>query len=291
MSAPELFVGITAWDSAAFLDACLDSLRRTMEGIDCRVCVIDNESEDDTAGTARRHGAEVVVARCSQADALNRLAEMSNSPRTLLMHSDVVFVADDWFPRCAAKLCGDVALVSPEDIGCGDFTRPWGAGMPESSFLLFNTATLRRLKRTFWRRCWRVPIPGRRIDFYGDHVTYRLPADLRERGRKAFLMDVHVSSEAEFAWFEPAGSFKYWRPLWGRLRYGLGNFYSIDGALTHYHNWFDRLHTLSRSGELNPLESHPPEGGVPVAFIADYSRRFLADYAAGRVELPEVQAP
>lgn len=280
----DLFVGVTSWNSADFLRACLTSLRRTAP--ECEICVFDNMSEDGSAAVARDLGAGVIVRRASQPDALNVLSENSRRPFTLLIHADVVFLAGNWFEIMTSHLDSKVGLVSPEDVGCGDFTRPWGAGMPESSFLLFSTAVLRRLRRTVWRKRWRVPIPGRRIDFDGEHITYRLPGELSRIGSGMFLTNVHPAHLGTDTYFSPPVPFKYWRENWGNRRYGLGNFYSVDGVITHYHNWFDRIGVLD--SEDAPEASFPADGGLPVAFVKDYSRRFLADFAAGSIELPEV---
>src|SRR5688500_6492711 len=98
---PELFVGITMWHSGLFLPHCLRSLRPTTVGLRVTVGVVDNRSTDDSVEIARQHGSEVEVTHCSQAVALNRLLSRSRAARTLLLHSDVVFVGPRWFEVCA----------------------------------------------------------------------------------------------------------------------------------------------------------------------------------------------
>ena len=280
MTRIDLFVGITSWNSALFLPHCLDSLRRTTEGLRTHICVLDNASGDDSAGLARQGGAEVVVRRCTQPEALQELVRRASGSYTLLLHADVILLANDWFERCAAHLRGSTVLVSPEDIGCGPLTRPFGRGMPESSFLLFDTAGLRRARRLVWRRWHRLPLPRREFDFSGGHVTHNIPARLAERNLSWQPMNVYVSNAEPEPLFIPDPDVSLWSEELGHLRYGLGNFYGLDGTITHYHNWYDRVIT-ARAAETGRSRRE-----FPAAFINAYSQRFLADYRAGRVDLP-----
>jgi glycosyltransferase involved in cell wall biosynthesis len=280
----DLFVGITSWNSALFLPHCLDALRRTTSGIRTRICVIDNASSDASASLARERGAEVVVRSCTQVEALQQLVRSSRSRFTLLLHADVIVLAPDWFERCTARLGGNTVLISPEDIGCGPFTRPFGAGMPESSFLLFETAGLRRARNLVWRRRYRLPVPRRELDFYGDHVTHNIPRRLAQQGLTWQPMNVYISNAEREPLFIPDPDVTLWNDELGHLRYGLGNFYGIDGCITHYHNWYDRVIT-ARAGQGSSTPSKAKRE-FPAAFINAYSQRFLADYQAGSIDLP-----
>src|SRR2546428_10390011 len=115
----ELFVGITTFNSARFLDACLGSLRATTCADATEIVVLDNASTDDTVQVARRHRAEVRVRRCTQANALNWLFGRSRSRFALLLHADVVVLSPRWFEVCRPHLDGPCALVSPTDVGLG----------------------------------------------------------------------------------------------------------------------------------------------------------------------------
>src|SRR4051794_38439005 len=115
----ELFVGVTTWNSELFLEHCLRSIRKTTDGLNARIGVVDNRSTDRSVEIAKDFGAEVRIEYCSQAIALNRLLSMSDGRRTLLLHSDVILLSPKWYPVCNARMTGNVALVSPEDIGCG----------------------------------------------------------------------------------------------------------------------------------------------------------------------------
>jgi glycosyltransferase involved in cell wall biosynthesis len=123
----DLFVGVTTWNSEFLLEHCLRSIHRTTEGLRIRIGVLDNFSSDRSVEVAREMGAEVRVERCSQAIALNRLLSMSRARHTLLIHSDVILLSSDWFAICSRRLTGPIALVAPEDIGCGPLTRPYGS--------------------------------------------------------------------------------------------------------------------------------------------------------------------
>ena len=281
----KLFVGITTWNSELLLPLCLDSVRRTAPAAE--VVVLDNESTDATQEIARSFGARVLSWSCGQADALNALAAISTRPYTALIHADVVFVSPRWVETVVARLNGDVALVSPEDIGCGPYTRPWGKGMPESSFMCFVTARMEALKVRRWLRRFRIPYYRKGVDFYGDHITYNLPRRLMEAGLDWVPMGVHVSEHLREPFYVPDFPLQHWLPQFGHLRYGLGNFYSLDGVVTHYHNWYDRR--VDKTKQFDPRETLEINGGgVPVAFLKAYTENFMNDYAQGKLVLPDV---
>ena len=280
--ASELFIGITSWNSQMFLPTCLQAIRATTAHLQVRVCVVDNVSSDASARIAEEHGAEVISRSCTQPEALNLLLRRSREPHTLLMHADVVLLHPHWYELCQARLSPEVALVSPEDIGCGPLTRPFGVGKPESSFLFFRTEALRRCRRLVWHRHSRIPLPRREFNFSGGHVTHHMPALLEREGLRWFPMKVHVSNREEIPLYVPSEPPPIWSEELGHLHYGLGNFYGIGDDVTHYHNWYDRV--VSRTPQ--PEGSGKLRREFPGEFIRQYSERFLADYQAGRVDLP-----
>ena len=103
----DLFVGVTTWNSEQFIAHCLRSIVKTTSGLRIRIGVVDNLSRDRSAEIARGFGADVRRENCSQAIALNRLLSMSTGRYTLLVHSDVVLLAPNWFAACTARLAGD----------------------------------------------------------------------------------------------------------------------------------------------------------------------------------------
>lgn len=285
MSAPELFIGITTWNSATFLRASLAGIRNTTDAKRTRVVVLDNQSTDDTVAVAKSFAAEVVVRPSSQVVALMDLFNWSRSELTLLIHADVVLLGERWLDVCRTHLTGNVALVSPEDIGCGPYTRPWGKGMPESSFLLFRTSLARKIREwRGWRRRLGIRLPYRGIDLTGDHITYNLPKRLHERGLAWTPMKVLTSRRMP----EPIYTARFDAPMWtpelANYRYGLGNFYALDGVVTHYHNWYERAleDVTPDSDRTLPAQS----GGLPLAFLKTYSQNFLADFARDAVDIP-----
>jgi len=284
--ARELCVGITSWNSALFLGLCIDAIRLTTSNLDSRIIVADNGSSDASVEIAREHGAEVVSSRGSQAMALNMLLNMSRSRRTLLIHSDVILLSRNWYDICNRCLTDKCALVSPEDIGCGPYTRPWGVGKPESSFLLFDTEMAKSMRQWYWRQRFKMRLPHRALDLFGEHVTYNLPAVLRRGGLTWTMMEVHTSTEEAEPFYAPHFKTKYWNELWGRLRYELGNFYSINGIITHYHNWFDRVQEANVP--IDSTEMVPREGGFPLAFLKLYTDRFLSDLRTGAIIIPKL---
>ena len=283
---PDIFIGITSWNSELFLGHCLRALHLTSDDVNKQIVVLDNSSGDRSADIARDLGATVIVKSFDQADALNYLFKLSKSRYTLLMHSDVIMLSDKWFPLCISKVSDNVALVSPEDIGCGPYTRPFGIGMPESSFLFCDTNKLKKTAFTLWRQRYRVPVPHRVLDFYGEHITHNIPARLAKAGLTWFAMNVHVSDNVDEPIYQPGFSPRTWSEELAHLRYGLGNFYSIDGVITHYHNWFDRA-------QLNvPNASHEEHRcGIPLAYIRSYTEAFLSDFIIRRLIFPSIVPP
>lgn len=284
--AGDLFVGVTSWNSEAFLGSCLAAVRRHTDERRTRLVVLDNYSTDRSVEIARSHDARVVTRHSGQSMAFGDLFNFSRAEFTLLLHADVVLLTSAWFDACARHLDGTTALVSPEDIGCGPFTRPWGGGMPESSFLLFHTRLARKTRITMYRRRFRLRLPFRTLDLNGDHLTYNLPARLAEHGLSWKAMSVHTSQRLAEPIYTPQFDVPLWRPELAHYQYGLGNFYSIEGVVTHYHNWFERaLEGVTDDSQ----QTLPPEsGGLPLAFLKRYSENFLSDLGAGRLRIPNV---
>jgi glycosyltransferase involved in cell wall biosynthesis len=284
----ELFVGITSWNSEKFLPHCLESLSNTIGPITKRVVVLDNSSVDSSPDVARNFGAEVIVKKMHQPDALNVLLSMSRSKYTLLIHPDVIFLSARWYAACLNRMKDNVALISPQDIGCGPYTRPWGQGMPESSFMLFDTTKIRKARSFRWVRKFRLRLPVRRLDLYHPNVTHGLPGHLQRSGLAWVPMKVHTSKVVQQpVYSRPVGA-QVWNDELAYLQYGMGNFYSIGGIITHYHNWFDRA-LDDRTG--NPEETFRSAGGIPLEYVRAYSDAFIDDYRAHRVSLPDVAVP
>ena len=144
-------------------------------GNNYQIHVIDNDSTDRTVELATAAGAEVYVQKCSQAEALNLIVARSNAKCTLLIHSDIMMLEENWFAECQIELDAEVILLSPQDIGCGPYTRPFGIGMPESFFLFFDTEKSRKARITRWNRRIRFPYRKRVVDYFGPHVTHNIP--------------------------------------------------------------------------------------------------------------------
>jgi hypothetical protein len=102
-------------------------------------------------------------------------------------------------------------------------------------------------------------------------------------------MRVHASPGEPAPVYTPPFTPEYWSEALGRLRYGMGNFYSLDGDITHYHNWFDRV---PKDVPLDSLETTDGAGkGLPSAYLSLTTRRFLEDLEAGRLVLPDAHEP
>jgi glycosyltransferase involved in cell wall biosynthesis len=280
----DLFVGITTWNSELLLEHCLRSVQRTTDGLAKRVGVVDNCSTDRSVEIARDMGAYVRVERCSQAIALNQLLASSNARHTLLIHSDVILISPDWYTICSKHLTERVALISPEDIGCGPLTRPYGVDMPESCFLLFDTAMAKRARTVRWVRRGGVRWPCLRLDLDHYYVTHNLPATLGRCGYSWCRMKVHASPKEATSAYSPGFTPEYWSDDLSYLRYAMGNFYSLDGCIIHYHNWFDRI---PKDIPLDSVDTTEGNGkGLPLAFLSLGTRRVIQDLDADRLRLP-----
>ena len=102
-------------------------------------------------------------------------------------------------------------------------------------------------------------------------------------------MTVLVSDRVKEPIYTPRFKGAIWTEELGQLRYGLGNFYSLDGVITHYHNWYDRVaQDIDDECELTT----PPEGkGFPLVYIKKYTEAFIADYMSRNVRLPAINQP
>lgn len=284
---PDLFIGITTWDDAHVLPDCLDALARTLGGVRYEVEVFDNGSADDSVAVARGRGCRVHVGSAPQGDALNWLLARSRAPRTLLMHSDVFMLAPGWFGLLTGLLERDCVLVSPEDIGLGNYKRPFGKDKPESSFMFFDTRWAQSAARFDWREALRRLRNGtgglKGFDFYGDHVTHRMPGVVASDGKRWAMLGVLPSAyfEKPVYTFEDEGI--EWERDASHRVYGFGNFYHWNGTLTHYHNWYARWNALWSQKKID-------QHGHPVSFFPRYTKRFLEDFRAGTVTYPPVPA-
>lgn len=286
MSKPsaDLLIGITSWNSARFIGRCIEAVKKHTVGLNLEIVVFDNGSDDGSAEIAERLGATVRSGQCSQGDALNVLVQTSTAGRVLLLHADVIILDSRWFEICNRHLVDRCVLVSPEDIGCGPLSRPFGRGMPESSFLFFSRKGVESLTRWRWGGRRFLSLPRRGMDFYGPHVTHNLPRELSRLNLAWCPMTVLPSPRVSDPIYTPDWSPKVWSDELQYLRYGLGNFYALDGVVTHYHNWYDRV---DQSGAADPRATTERNGdGFPVAFIALATENFLSDLDAGCIVVP-----
>ena len=284
--AAELFVGVLSFNSELFLGHSLNSVIKTTDGINKQIVVCDKFSGDGSVRIARNLGVKVVQSTAGYFEAFGILFSLSRSPYTLIIHSDTILLNDKWFDLCKSKIKDNVALVSPQDIGCGPYTRPFGINMPESSFMFFDTEKMRRTKRVLkYRRRFGMPFPYFSPDFYCSHATHNIPSRLKEAGFTWFPMEVHTSNKVSAPIYVPDFKPKVWSDELPYLQYGLGNFYSIDGTITHYHNWYER-----RIGEdkLSSAQKTTEKdgGGFPLGYIKAGTDAFLRDYTLGHLSLP-----
>ena len=151
--------------------------------------------------------------------------------------------------------------------------------------MCFRTECFPKLTTRRWARRFGVPYFRNRVDFYGDHITYGLPNRLARAHLDWCPMLVHTSEHLKEPYYAPNFPLQHWTPELGHLRYGLGNFYSLDSVITHYHNWYDRR--VDQTKQFDPQQTlEVGGGGVPVAYLKAYTTNFVNDYQAGRVVMP-----
>jgi len=289
MSDIDLFVGITTWNSEIFIEHCVRSVINTTLSQRAKIVVIDNNSTDKTADIAAKAGAQVYVKKCSQPDALNWLVSKSNAKYTLLIHSDVVMLNQNWLKECVNELNDEIILISPEDIGCGPYSRPFGKGMPESSFMFFDTEKLNKTRFINWKKRYGMRLPRFDIDFLGPHITHNLPWRLKRKGFEWRAMSVLISPKSGLPIYRPGFIPDVWADELSFLYYGLGNFYSLNGQITHYHNWYDRVDTNVSSSS---TQTTGKDGkGFPAAYIKAYTENFLDDYVGNNLKFPSAIPP
>jgi glycosyltransferase involved in cell wall biosynthesis len=277
-----IFVGITSWNSQLFLPHCLRSLTETTQVQDISICVLDNNSIDDSAAIARSFGVEVIQMSCTQPQALSFLINRSRADYTLLIHADVILIDPRWPSLCIDKINESVALVSPMDIGCGPMTPPFGLNKSESSFMFFNTKLIKQCRHLVLFPTRNSFFPRYEFDFNAYHVTRDIPATLSRHGFRCFAMNALTSNVVSNPLYKPSKSPTVWSDELMYLRYGLGNFYSIDGIITHYHNYYNRI-PKSPHASIATVES---KKDYPVEFIHDYTTRLLPDFQQNNLDLP-----
>lgn len=283
----KLFVGITSWNSELLLQHCIESVKKTTKGLAVEIAVLDNCSQDASAKIASQQGVTLISKQCSQADALNKLFHLSSAEYTLLIHADVILLSPDWFDVCTSYINTETVMVSPEDIGCGPLTRPFGLDKPESSFMFFHTEAIKIIRKWHFKKLYKCPIfANRKLDFYGLHITHSLPEQLQAKNKRWQAMRVLHSNIKKQKQYKPSFQPEVWAEELEYLQYGLGNFYALNGIITHYHNWYDRLYASDKMKKL--LTTEQDGKGFPVDFIKNYTNRFLCDYKNKQLELPDV---
>ena len=89
-----LSIVIVSYNVREYLDQCLQSVRKALQGIDSEVIVVDNQSEDDTVAFVREHYQEVCMIESGGnvgfARANNMGIRQSDSEYVLLLNPDTV---------------------------------------------------------------------------------------------------------------------------------------------------------------------------------------------------------
>ena len=89
-----LSVIIVSYNVREYLDQCLQSVRKALQGVDAEIIVVDNQSEDDTVAFVREHYSDVLMIESGGnvgfARANNMGIRQSDSEYVLLLNPDTV---------------------------------------------------------------------------------------------------------------------------------------------------------------------------------------------------------
>lgn len=111
-SPPRFSIVIPAHNEAAYLGACLESLRRQDFRGDYEIIVVDNNSSDGTADLARSHGVTVTEEpRQGVCWARQRGTELASGDIVVSTDADTVY-QEDWLSRIDAAFLADDALAA-----------------------------------------------------------------------------------------------------------------------------------------------------------------------------------
>jgi len=101
---------IPTWNRSEMLAKSLENLARQTYPVDC-VIVVDNGSTDDSAGVARRAGAQVISLAENQgfAPAVNRGIQEARAAEWIGVLNNDVTLSEDWLSQIMAKLQADDA--------------------------------------------------------------------------------------------------------------------------------------------------------------------------------------
>ena len=134
-------VVIVSYNSTAWLDGCLDSLKEQTHA-PFEIVIVDNASQDDTAGWIADHRDDVKLIRLGQnvslAEAINTGMRSASGDYYLLLNPDILLAPDaiaqmvqvaQKYPKCAAVAAKLRLLWSPHFLnGMGNLVGPisWG---------------------------------------------------------------------------------------------------------------------------------------------------------------------
>lgn len=204
-------------------------------------------------------------------------------------------LAPDWFPLLRkAMIRSGAVLIAPEDTGLGNMLRAEYHDMPESSFMFFDTARALACRTVRLSTTWLLNIyrrfrfvhPFRRLNLYTTHLTHQLPEILRTHGQHWLMMRPLPSRRLATPWFTPeVRPGERWNLDRSVYDYGFGNFYLFEGVITHYHNWLARFLGSSIGDTHDPAEIRR----LKQQFAEAATQRFLRDYDAGELHLPDLQ--
>jgi N-acetylglucosaminyl-diphospho-decaprenol L-rhamnosyltransferase len=87
---PDVRVGIVSWNTAGLLDRCLAALPEALGELDAEVVVVDNASDDDSAGVVRARGVTLVENPVNEgyARAMNQALDGTGAPVLIALNPD-----------------------------------------------------------------------------------------------------------------------------------------------------------------------------------------------------------
>lgn len=138
----KLSVIIVSYNVKYYLQQCIESVRRAINGIDAEICVIDNHSRDNTVGYLRKHNKDLRIIASNHnngfARANNIFIQQTESEYVLLLNPDTI-VGEEVLHECIQFMdshpqAGGLGVRMLKVDGCDAMESRRGLPTPMTSF-------------------------------------------------------------------------------------------------------------------------------------------------------------
>jgi glycosyltransferase involved in cell wall biosynthesis len=211
-SGPELTVVLPAHNEGAALDGLLSRLKKVLADRTCEILVVDDGSEDGTAGIGEKHGVRVVrhARRMGNGAAVKRGIREAAGKIVVMMDADGQHNPED-IPRLLEAMQKCDMVVGARTKGTGQKAHRWAANRLFSAIASY-LASERIPDLTSGFRALRADVARRYVDLLPNTFSY--PSTLTVTLARAGYVIEHVPIVAS----KPAGKSKI-RPASDGLRF------------------------------------------------------------------------